>query len=196
MVRSAPRPAPTRRPAATHVVLLRGVNVGGKNRLPMATLTGLLEAAGGQGVATYLQSGNAVLAVTAAVARRLPAEVERRIEAALGLRVPVVVRTVEEFREVVRRNPFPGAARTPRHHHVAFLAGAPSAAAVAALDPARSPPDAFEVQGREVYLSLPNGAAGTRLTNDYLDRTLGTVSTLRNWRTVLALAALLEPHGK
>jgi uncharacterized protein (DUF1697 family) len=193
----APGPSkapPASRAAATHVVLLRGVNVGGRNRLTMEALARLLEAAGGRGVRTYVQSGNAVFSAGAAVARRVPAELARRLEEALGLQVPVVVRAAEELRELVRRNPFPQGAADPRRLHVAFLAEAPSPAAARALDPARSPPDAFAVRGREVYLWLPNGVAGTRLTNDYLDRTLGTVSTIRSWRTVLALEGLLDPH--
>jgi len=184
--------APTSRGAATHVVLLRGVNVGGRNRLTMAALAQLLEAAGGAGVRTYVQSGNAVLSAGAAEARRLPAELARRLEVALGLKVRVVLRTADELREVVRRNPFPEVAREPKRLHVAFLDEPPSPAAARALDPARSPPDAVVLRGRELYLWLPTGTAGT--TNDYLDRTLGAVSTIRNWRTVLALEALLGPH--
>jgi len=182
------------RGAATHVVLLRGVNVGGRNRLTMAALAQLLEAAGGTGVRTYVQSGNAVLSASAAVARLLPGELSRRLGEALDLQVRVVLRTAEELREVVRQNPFPDVAREPKRLHVAFLDAPPSPAAARALDPARSPPDAILLRGRELYLWLPNGVAGTRFTNHYLDQTLGAVSTIRNWRTVLALEALLDPH--
>lgn len=89
------------------------------------------------------------------------------------------------------RHPFSEGAVEPRLLHVAFLADAPEAAAVKALDPLRSPPDRFVVRGREVYLWFPNGSARSRLTTDYLDRTLGTTSTWRNWRTVQELTALL-----
>lgn len=186
-----PRSPPAPAAAATHVVLLRGVNVGGKNRLPMKELVALLQAAGGEEVRTYIQSGNAVLKASAAVARRLPADLEGRIEARLGLRVPVILRTAQELHRVAARHPFSEGAVEPRLLHVAFLADAPEAAAVKALDPLRSPPDRFVVRGREVYLWFPNGSARSRLTTDYLDRTLGTTSTWRNWRTVRELAALL-----
>jgi uncharacterized protein (DUF1697 family) len=185
--RSPPGPAA----AATHVVLLRGVNVGGKNMLPMKELVALLQAAGGEGVRTYIQSGNAVLKASAAVARRLPADLEGRIEARLGLNVPVILRTAQELRRVAGRHPFAEGAVEPRLLYVAFLADAPKASAVKALDPLRSPLDRFVVRGREVYLAFPNGSARSRLTTDYLDRTLGTTSTWRNWRTVQELAALL-----
>jgi uncharacterized protein (DUF1697 family) len=173
------------------VALLRGINVGGHRLLPMRELVGLFADAGCGDVRTYIQSGNVLFSAPASLAARLPRVISEAIVAGFGHQVPVVVRSAEELHEVVRRNPFPRAAG-PKQLHVAFLAEAPGAAALRALDPGRSPPDEFAVRGRDVYLSLPNGVAGTRFTNDYLDRTLGTVSTLRNWRTVEALVALLD----
>lgn len=186
---------PSRTPraaAATHVALLRGINVGGKNRVSMAELAALFEAAGCAAVRTFIQSGNALFSAQPALARRLPGEIASRIEKRHGLRVPVILRTAAELRQVAAANPFLGAGADPKRLHVAFLSAAPGREAVARLDPARSPPDTFTVHGSEVYLSLPNGVGRTRLTNDYLDRTLGTTSTLRNWNTVLELVSLLE----
>ena len=187
-----PSPSARGRPqASTHVALLRGVNVGGKNLLPMTELAGLFEAAGCARVRTFIQSGNVLLAAPAALARRLPDEIAARVEDRHGLRLRVIVRTAAELRRVASRNPFLRSGADPKRLHVAFLSAVPGRAAVARLDPARSPPDAFAVRGSEVYLSLPNGAGRTRLSNDYLERTLGTASTLRNWNTVVRLAALL-----
>jgi uncharacterized protein (DUF1697 family) len=158
----------------------------------MPELAALFERAGCAGVRTYIQSGNLLFAAPVALARRLPGEIAARIQERHRLRVPVIVRSAAELRQVAGRNPFLRAGADPKLLHVAFLAAPPGPAAVAKLDPARSPPDAFAVQGREVYLSLPNGVGRTRLTNDYLDRTLATTSTLRNWNTVLKLVELLE----
>jgi uncharacterized protein (DUF1697 family) len=182
---AAPRPA-----AATHLALLRGVNVGGKNRLPMKALADTIEEAGCRDVRTYIQSGNALFAVPAARAHGLAARLAGLIAARHGLRVPVVLRSVEALRAVVRSNPFLEGGADPATLHVAFLAEPPAPAAAAALDPGRSPPDAFALVGGELFLSLPNGVARTRLTSDYLDRTLRTTCTVRNWRTVLALVGL------
>jgi uncharacterized protein (DUF1697 family) len=190
MARTA-RQAPIPGAAASHVVLLRGVNVGGKNRLSMKELEALLQAVGCEAVRTYIQSGNAVLRASPAVARRLPEVLSARLEARFGLTVPVIVRTAEALREVARRHPLSSPGVEPRLLHVAFLSGEPTSAAVKALDPERSPPDRFEVRRREVYLSFPNGSARSRFTVDYLDRTLGTTSTWRNWRTVQELVARL-----
>jgi uncharacterized protein (DUF1697 family) len=178
--------------AATHLALLRGLNVGGRNVVPMPELAALFAQAGCAGVRTYIQSGNVLFAAPPALVRRIPGEIASRILERHGLRVPVIVRSAAELRDVATGNPFLRTSADTRLLHVAFLAARPSPAAVSRLDPARSPPDAFAVQGREVYLSLPNGAGRTRITNDYLDRTLGTISTLRNWNTVLKMAELLD----
>ena len=78
---------------------------------------------------------------------------------------------------------------------MAFLADAPGKREAAALDPERSPGDAFALVGRDLYLHLPNGVGRTKLTNAYLDRTLQTTSTLRNWRTVLELLEMTGASG-
>jgi uncharacterized protein (DUF1697 family) len=167
-----------------YVALLRGINVGGKNKLPMRALTALFEAAGCRAVSTYIQSGNVIFEARSVA--KLPVLIARRIEEAHGLRVPVIVRSAEELSAIARGNPY----GDEEGVHVMFLAEAPSAARVAALDPRRSPPDEFTVAGANLYLRLPSGVARTRLTNDYFDRTLQTVSTLRNWRTLQKLVEL------
>lgn len=176
--------------SASYVALLRGVNVGGKNRLPMAELSAIFERAGCTGVRTYIQSGNVVFGASARVAAQVGAQVSAALAERLGLRVPLVLRSAAELRAVVEGNPFLREREDPKRLHVAFLERAPTASARAALDPSRSPPDRFVARGRELYLCCPNGMARTKLTNDYLDRTLGTVSTVRNWSTVLALCEL------
>ena len=175
---------------AKHVALLRGTNVGGANRLPMAGLAALFEEAGCSDVRTYIQSGNVVFAADAGVADGLGGRIAGAIAERYGLRVPVVLRTAGEMSEAARRNPFVEAGADEKALHVAFLADEPSPRAVASLDADRSPPDRFAVLGREVYLHLPNGVGRSKLTNAYLDARLGTVSTLRNWRTVLTLLGM------
>ena len=172
-----------------YVALLRAVNVGGRNKLPMAPLRAALEEAGFSNVSTVLQSGNVLLdadAPEAEVARR----VEKLIADEFGLQIGVVVRSAAELEEVASHNPFlaADAAGDPAALYVVFLADAPAPAAIALIDPDRSPPDVVVVSGREAYLSYTNGSGRTRLTLDYLERRLGTAGTTRNWRTVLRLA--------
>lgn len=167
-----------------YIALLRAINVGGTKKLLMAELRAMFEAAGCTDVRTYIQSGNVVFRAEEALAQRIPELIEAEIAVGKGFQVPVVTRSAAEWSDVVAGNPFLAAGADPAHLHVGFLADAPTAARIAELDPDRSPQDAFEVRGREVYLHFPNGTARSKLTVDYFDRTLGTTITIRNWRTV------------
>lgn len=173
----------------THIALLRGINVGGKNVLPMKTLTRLFAEAGCSDVRTYIQSGNVAFSASAAVARKAPKFVEAAIEHEFGFSAPVQTRSAVELAQVVAANPLLDET-DPAMLAVLFLAEAPTAKQVASLDPERSPGDRFVVRGREVYLACPNGFARTKLTNAWFDSRLGTISTSRNWRTTAKLLAL------
>jgi len=167
-----------------HVALLRGVNVGGKNKLPMKDLTSMFIGAGCRDVSTYIQSGNVVFSAPATVLKKVPAAVSTKIADRFGYNVPVVIRSHEELATAIQSNPFPEAVQEGRTLYVAFLADVPHMDAVAKLDPNRSPPDRFVVIGRDVYLHLLNHAAKTKLS---------TVSTARNWNTVLKLHEMTQP---
>lgn len=162
--------------------------MGGKNKLPMRDLASIFEEAGCENVRTFIQSGNVIFTASASVSKRLAGKVASSIEARFGYRVPAILRTAQQLRDVISGNPF-------RHAedilHVMFLADRPTAAKIASLDPNRSSPDAFIVRGQEIYLQLPNGTARSKLTNAWFDSKLGTVSTLRNWRTVTKLLELM-----
>jgi len=176
----------------SYVALLRAINVGGRNMLPMKDLAAIFADLGCANVRTYIQSGNVVFETSAKTAATIPQTVAEAIEERFGHRVPVVTRSASEITSALEGNPFL-ARGVPRNQlHIAFLADAPTEARVAALDPARSAPDAFEVRGREIYLHFPNGGGRSKLTNEYFDRTLGTTSTIRNWRTVEQLASMLS----
>jgi uncharacterized protein (DUF1697 family) len=177
---------------STHVALLRAINVGGRNGLPMKTLAKMFEGLGCRNVRTYIQSGNVVFEATDAVARRVPAGIHAAIVSEAGFSVPVVTRTAKELAAVAKSHPFAKRSSDPKALHVAFLAAAPSAARIALLDPSRSPPDEFVVKGREIYLLCPNGLGRSKLTNAYFDSKLETVSTLRNLATVNKLLAMCE----
>jgi uncharacterized protein (DUF1697 family) len=173
------------------VVMLRGVNVSGHNRLSMADFAASLSELGFGGVTTYVQSGNAVFSgrgkpptVAAMVSRQLAERFE--------LAVPIVVRTADELRSVLVANPYLGRERDPTKLHVTFLVAAPGAAAESIERPASAGRDSFDVVGREVYLHCPDGYGRTKLTNDFFERRFRTTATTRNWRTVLALAELCE----
>ena len=169
------------------VALLRAVNLGARNKVPMAELRRVLEEQGCESVRTYIQSGNAVftsgVAGRAALSRRL----ERAIEDAFGIATPVVLRSFRELAGIVASHPF-GADTSSTQ--VAFLARKPPAAGVRRLRERDIAPDRVEVAGSDVYLHLPNGVQGSRLSGAQLERQLGVAATVRNWRTVARLAEM------
>jgi uncharacterized protein (DUF1697 family) len=175
---------------AVYVALLRGINVGGKNKLPMKGLTALFEGLGCGAVRTYIQSGNVVFRATPSVYAGLAARLTAAIRAGFGIEVPLVLRAAAALDEAIAANPFVAEGHDPETLHVMFLREAPEGLRAAKLDANRSPGDAYALRGAEVYLRCPNGLARTKLTNDYFDRTLATVSTVRNWRTTLTLQAM------
>jgi uncharacterized protein (DUF1697 family) len=113
----------------------------------------------------------------------------------IGLHVPILLRSARELEAVAAGNPFLRSAKDPATLHVLFLSRTPAASAVAGLDPARSPPDAFEVRREEIYLHLPSGVGRTRLGIAWFERALETRCVARSWRTVSALAELARGLG-
>ncbi len=174
------------------VVLLRGVNVGGRARLSMTELRATLGNLGFKDVQTYLQSGNVVLEPGDRSLGDLPGEIETAIVDGFGLRIRVIIRVREDLAAVARSHPFLDREADSSRFHVVFLDAMPDAARIAALDPDRSPPDQFEVKGQEIYLSYPQGQGRSKLSLDYFERALGVAGTARNWNTVTKLLEMVS----
>jgi uncharacterized protein (DUF1697 family) len=170
------------------VAFLRGINVGGHHRVAMADLRNLFAEFGYPDVATLVQSGNVLFRADGAKLAPIGVELEREFEARFGFAAPFVLRSAGEMSEVVSRNPFPEAARDPTKLHVVFLADVPTSEVAAGLDPAQSPPDAFVVDGRHVYIHYPSGSGRSNLKLE-----LGAVATARNWNTVTKVLELMRP---
>jgi uncharacterized protein (DUF1697 family) len=170
----------------TYAALLRGVNVGGRNQVAMGDLRTLVTDLGHTDVSTYVQSGNVVL-TSGANAAAVSRGIEQAIARELGLDITVLVRTRQQLAKVAAANPFDA---SDKYVHVLFLADRPTAGAVKALDPDRSPPDEFVVAGREVFLHYPNGSGRTKLNGAYFESKLDTRGTARNFNTVNKLLAL------
>jgi uncharacterized protein (DUF1697 family) len=170
--------------------LLRGINVGGKNTLPMGELRTVCHELGHLDPVTYLQSGNVVF-TSSADPKAIVAGMEGSIAERFGLKVRVLLRTHPELVTVAANSPFDQ--DDPTKLHVLFLSDRPKAAALATLDRDRSPGDEFHAAGRELYLHLPNGAGRTKLTLDYFERRLDVTGTARNWNTLLRLVELTAP---
>ena len=178
--------------STTYLALLRGINVGGKNKILMKDLSAIFVEAGCKDVRTFIQSGNVIFNSSVKASARVAGLITAAIADSLGYKTPVVLRTMAELEDAVSNNPFLKAGAAEDSLHVLFLADLPEQGKVEALDPHRSPPDEYVVRGREVYLRLSNSAADTKLTNAYFDSKLTTTSTGRNWRTVTKLLELMK----
>ncbi|MES1257444.1 MAG: DUF1697 domain-containing protein [Acidobacteriota bacterium] len=176
------------------VALLRGVNVGGKNILPMKELCGMFADAGCVDVKNYIQSGNVIFRAEPNLLPTLSATIGARIADRFGFHAPVVLRSHEDLAATIRDNPFIRRGESEEFLHVMFLADKPAPEHRNNLDADRSRPDEFSVRGREIYLYLPNGVGKTKLNNAWFDSKLKTVGTGRNWRTVLKLFELTAPE--
>jgi uncharacterized protein (DUF1697 family) len=178
------------------ILLLRGVNVGGRNRLPMADLRALVDALGAEDVTTYLQSGNVVCRSDTG-AEELAAGLAAAIASQAGLTVPVVGRTGDEWAAVVAGNPLVDLDDDPKRLHVTFLDGPPEPGRLDEVVAAAAgfAPERMAVVGADVFLHVPHGYHEAKLSNAFLERRLGRVATTRNWRTVVALGELAGGTG-
>ncbi|HNX50535.1 MAG TPA: DUF1697 domain-containing protein [Thermoanaerobaculaceae bacterium] len=176
---------------STFVALLRGINVSGHRPVNMRRLSAAFACLGLADVVTYLQSGNVVFDVAPGDVTELRRRLEAAIDATFGFPVTVLLRTSLQMDRVVKACPFAAAAaHNPTRVAVAFLADEPSPEALGRLTARTHEPDEILVEGSEAYIHCPDGFGRTKLSNAYLEKTLGTASTARNWNTVNHLMAL------
>lgn len=176
---------------ATWIVMLRGVNVGGANKLAMSDLRALVTRLGHSDVSTYIQSGNVVLTSPRDDRTRLAAEIGAGVEAILGSAITAVLRTPDELRAALEANPFgTGTANEGSRVLITFLSDEPAADDIARLEPQRFAPDQFALVGSELYGHYPNGAGRSKMTLDYFEKRLRVRGTSRNLNTVAKLIEL------
>jgi uncharacterized protein (DUF1697 family) len=176
---------------AQHIVLLRGINLGSRNRIAMPKLRALLEDAGFEDVRTYVQSGNVVLS-SAKKTDDVARECKRLIAKQLGLDIDVVTRTRAQLAKVVERDPLGKVATNPKRYQVSFLAGRPPSGLRGKLERAKREQEAFAIHGWEVYAWHPEGVARSKLWALLAGRDLGVTATARNWTTVTKLLELAD----
>jgi len=177
------------------VALLRGINVGGHKKVPMARLREVLEAAGFADVRTYVQSGNVALTGPDRPPAEVGSAIEAAIEEAFGFDVAVVVRTRDEIAALVDDDPLGDVATNPTYRIVVFLAGELDRSRLADVDPAEFAPEAFALRDREIVMWAPGGQRDSRLVKTLTEKRTGVVGTARNWRTVEKLLELAGEDG-
>jgi uncharacterized protein (DUF1697 family) len=173
------------------VALLRAVNVGGR-KLPMAELRALCAGLGWSDVATYIQSGNLVFAAPG-TPEEIEEKLEKAIEQAFGLDVPVIVRSRAEWAKYPGLNPFPEAAKDePAKLHLLLSKRPPAEGAAEAIEARAKAGERVRQAGDALWIHYPEGAGTSKLTPSLIDRATGSPGTARNFNTVLKLLEMLE----
>ena len=166
-----------------YITLFRGINVGGRNILPMKDLTALLQNLGCGNVKTYIQSGNAVFRHPERGASRLAADIQGAIHASHGFEPEILLLTTEKIEQAVSSNPFRDAESEPSRLHLSFLAAAPESPDLDLIETLRTDTERFALKNDVAYLHAPDGIGRSKLAAR-VEKALGVTATGRNWRTV------------
>ncbi|MEX0726480.1 MAG: DUF1697 domain-containing protein [Planctomycetaceae bacterium] len=172
-----------------YIALFRGINVGGRNSLPMKELTSILEELGATGVKTYIQSGNVVFASREKNTKRLAGKIGAEIKNRRGFEPAVLLLTSDDLKSAIEANPFPETEGDPKSLHLGFLDTAPNKPDLKKLDELKANGERFQLIGKVFYLHAPNGVGRSKLAAN-VERLLGVTMTDRNWRTVCKLSEL------
>jgi uncharacterized protein (DUF1697 family) len=178
-----------------HIALLRGINVGGHKKVPMAALREALGAAGFEDVKTYVQSGNVALTASERSPAKVGRKVAKAIDDAFGFDVAVVMRTRDEIAALVDDDPLGDVATNPTYRIVVFLADKLDRDRLADVDPEEFAPEAFALRDREIVMWAPDGQRDSKLVKALTEKRTGVVGTARNWRTVEKLLDLAGDGG-
>lgn len=178
----------------TRIALLRGINVGGHNRLPMKAFRELLTGLGLTAVKTYIQSGNAVFCCAEGQVATIADDMAAALEQNFGFRPQVQVLSAGQLRDAIDGNPFPEAAAEPKNLHLYFLNGAASPGASDRARDLAGPSEHCELREHVFYLWAPGGIARSRLANR-VENVLGVAGTGRNLRSALKILELADTLG-
>lgn len=175
----------------TSIALLRGINVNGQKMISMEKLRILLTDLGLTGVTTYIQSGNVVFQSGREAHFVLEKKIKSAIQDIFGFSVPVMVKTKEEWEEIISRNPFVGKKDIDASKlHVTFLSDTPNQVVVEEILGMKYGDDQCFFSGKEIYLFCPNGYGKTKFSNSFFEKQTKLIATTRNWQTVLKLLEL------
>ena len=178
---------------AVIISMLRGINVGGHNKIKMDALRALYESLKLQDAQTHVQSGNVIFRSDERDIARLTKRIEEGIERKFGFRPSVILRTVAEMKDVIARNPF--AKRRgiePGKLLVSFLASDPGEEGREKVRQMKCDPEEMRIEGREIYIYFPNGAGRSKLPWAGLGKMLNTQGTGRNWNSVTKMLEMAE----
>lgn len=167
-----------------YAAFLRGINVGGKNKVKMETLREVCGTLGFENVKTYINSGNVIFENAESDDKKLAERIEKAIEKEFSLSIRVMVRSIAEIEEIIKNNPFDGQFENDKDLHVFFLDEALPKEKQEQLLANNSEKEMFAVGKREIYCLLRVGVLDSLMGKDYIAKKLKVSATARNWRTV------------
>ncbi|MCD9185119.1 MAG: DUF1697 domain-containing protein [Pyrinomonadaceae bacterium] len=167
-----------------YVAFLRGINVGGRNKVKMETLRKACTAIGFESVKTYINSGNIIFETKKTADRKLAEKISEAIEKEFGLQIKTIVRAVSEIEEIIENNPFAGQFENDKDLHVFFLDEEMTNEKTELLLSKNNENERYFVRGREIFCLLKIGVSDSLMGKDYIAKKLRVSSTARNWRTV------------
>ena len=176
----------------TYVALLRGINLGPRNKIGMADLRELIGSIGHGDVRSHILSGNVIFTSRRRGVAQLEKEIEGAIESRFGLAIRVLIRTADELAAIVKDNPLPEATSRGDRLFVLFLEREPDRDRIEAIDAAAFAPDEFRLGDRVIYASYRDGFQDSKLVGALTDKRLGVAITTRNWNTVTRLLELVR----
>lgn len=167
-----------------YVAFLRGINVGGKNKVKMETLREVCAALGFKNVKTYINSGNVIFETAQNNDKKLAEQLEKAIEKEFALNIKVMVRSRSKIEEILKNNPFDGQFENEKDLHVFFLDEELPAEKRELLLSNNNENEQYFVQTREIFCLLRVGVLDSLMGKDYIGKKLKVSATARNWRTV------------
>lgn len=175
----------------TWIALLRGINVGGKNILPMSELKRMMELAGCLHIRTYIQSGNVVFKSDIKDEMCLAKNITQLIVKACHFEPQVFLLSKEDLESAIKTNPYASRIKEPKSLHFYFLGNPATAPNMKALEAVQSPTESFELTNKVFYLLAPDGVGRSKLAAN-VERHLGVAVTARNYRTIQKLHSMME----
>ncbi len=173
---------------STYIALFRGINIGGKNLLPMKTLVPSLEEMGCSGIQTYIQSGNVVLEWEGESAESLARDISSAIQKQFGFEPRVVLLTADELEQAIANNPFP--TDNGKVLSFFFLDEIPAHADFEKMDEIKIASEAYKLHDKVFYFCAPDGFGRSKLAAN-AEKLLGVPATARNWNTVNKLREMV-----
>ena len=167
-----------------YVVFLRGINVGGKNKIKMETLREICVALCFQNVKTYINSGNVIFETAKIDDKKLAAKIEDAIEKEFALKIKVLVRTIAEIENIISNNPFAGQFENDKDLHVFFLDEEMPEEKRKLLLANNTENEQFAVRNREIFCLFKISVLDSLIGKNYIGKKLKVSATARNWRTV------------